>query len=98
MLASLGGLLGALAICACPAGAAEAAQSAKLHVSLSPERLRASTTIAFSFQLAAPDQALPAALTRLNVRLPPGMGIDTTGLATCRSALLAHGPRGCSRN
>ncbi len=95
MLAKLGGLLGALAICACPA---EAVQSAKLHVSLSPERLRASTTIAFDFQLTAPEEALPAALTRLNVHLPPGMGIDTTGLATCRSALLAHGPRGCSRN
>jgi hypothetical protein len=98
MLTRLGALLGALAVCACPAGAAEAAPGAKLHVSLSPARLRASTTIAFNFQLAAPDQALPAALTRLNVRLPAGMGIDTTGLATCRSALLVHGPRGCSRN
>jgi hypothetical protein len=98
MLARLGALIGALTMCACSAGAAQAAQSATLHVSLSPERLGASTTISFGFQITAPNNALPPALTLLKVRLPPGMGIDTTGLAICRSALLAHGPQGCSRN
>jgi hypothetical protein len=97
MIARIGALVGALAICVCPVGAAEAAQSAKLQVSLSPERLGASTTIAFGFQITAQGGELPAALTRLDVRLPPGMGVDTSGLATCaRSQLLAHGPRGCS--
>lgn len=91
-------LLGALALGACSADLAQATQSAKLQVSLSPERLGASTTITFAFQIIAPNHALPAALTLLDVRLPPGMGIDTRGLATCRTALLAHGPRGCSRN
>jgi hypothetical protein len=98
MLARLGALIGALTMCACSAGAAQAAQSAKLHVSLSPERLGASTTISFGFQITAPGAALPAALTLLDVRLPPGMGVDTRGLATCTPAALAHGPRGCSRN
>ncbi len=97
-LAAIGALGGALAICACPAGAAQAAQSAKLHVSLSPERLGASTTISFGFQITAPGLALPGALTLLDVRLPPGMGVDTSGLATCTPSALAHGPRGCSRN
>jgi hypothetical protein len=83
---------------ACSAGAAQAAQSAKLHVTLSPERLGASTTISFGFQITAPGQALPGALTLLDVRLPPGMGVDTSGLATCTPSALAHGPRGCSRN
>jgi hypothetical protein len=98
MSARIGALLGALAISASCAAAAQAAQSAKLHVSLSPERLGASTTIAFAFQITAPDHALPAALTLLDVRLPPGMGVDTTGLATCTPSALAHGPQGCSRN
>jgi hypothetical protein len=98
------GLLGVAALaCALTmfvfsAGDAEAAPSANLHVSLSPDRLGASTTIAFAFQITAPDHALPAALTLLNVRLPPGMGVDTSGLATCTPSALAHGPQGCSRN
>jgi hypothetical protein len=96
MLARVGALIGALAVCACLAGAAQAAQSANLHVSLSPDRLGASTTITFAFQITAPDHALPAALTLLDVRLPPGMGVDTSGLATCAPSALAHGPQGCS--
>jgi hypothetical protein len=85
-----------LATSAFSAGAAYAAQSAKLQVSLNPDRLRASTTIAFAFQITAPDHALPAALTLLDVRLPPGMGVDTSGLATCTPSALAHGVQGCS--
>ena len=98
------GLLGVAALaCALTmfvfsAGDAEAAPSANLHVSLSPDRVGASTTIAFAFQITVPDHALPAALTLLNVRLPPGMGVDTSGLATCTPSALAHGPQGCSRN
>jgi hypothetical protein len=92
-LAGIGALAGTLAIFA---GAAQATQSARLHVSLSPNRIGASTTISFSFQISAPNHALPPALTLLDVRLPSGMGVDTSGLATCkRSALLAHGPGGC---
>jgi hypothetical protein len=94
MRARTGALIGALAISTCPAGA-QAAQSAKLHVTLTPNRPGASTTIAFGFQITTPSHALPPALTLMDVRLPPGMGIDTRGLATCRSALLARGPRGC---
>jgi hypothetical protein len=97
MRARTAALIGALAIWICPA-CAQAAQSAKLHVSLSPNRVGASTTITFGFQITSPNHMLPPALTLLDVRLPPGMGIDTRGLATCRSALLAHGPQGCSRD
>ncbi len=96
--AKIAALLGALLICGRSAGAAEGAQSAKLHVGLDPERLGAGTTMSFGFTIAAPGGALPPALTLLDVRLPPGMGVDTNGLATCASSALAHGPRGCSRN
>jgi len=91
-----GGVL--LPICACLAGSADAAQSAGLQVSLHPERPGASTTLAFGFQIEDPEAALPPALTRLDVRLPAGMGVDTSGLATCPEAKLEHGPRGCSAN
>src|SRR5665811_5219 len=97
-LAGIAAVTGALTMFACSPGAAQATQSAKLQVSLSPDRLGASTTIAFAFQITAPGHALPAALTLLDVRLPPGMGVDTSGLATCTPSALAHGPQGCSRN
>src|ERR1035441_579433 len=96
MLGRVAAVIGVLAMCACSAGKADAAQSANLHVSLSPDRLGASTTITFGFQITAPGGALPAALTLLDVRLPPGMGGDTSGLATCMPSALAHGPQGCS--
>jgi hypothetical protein len=98
MNARIRALAGTLLICACSTGAAQAAQTAKLHVSLSPERLGASTTLAFGFQIEAPEGALPAALTQLDVRLPPGMGVNISGLATCSEAKLEHGPKGCSSN
>jgi hypothetical protein len=97
-LAGIGALLGALALGACLAGAAQAAQSAKLHVGLAPERLGAGTTISFAFTIEAPGGALPPALTLLDVRLPPGMGVETSDLATCTEAKLEHDPQGCSRN
>jgi hypothetical protein len=91
------------AICTCLAVRDAAAvtaptTTATLHVGLSPERLGASTTMSFDFTLATPGSPLPPALTLLDVRLPPGMGVDTTGLATCRPAQLARGPQGCSRD
>jgi hypothetical protein len=98
MKSRIGVLAGAVLICASLAGSASAAQSAKLQVSLNPKRLGASTTLAFGFQIKDPDGALPAALTRLEVRLPAGMGVDTSGLATCTEAKLERGPRGCSSN
>jgi hypothetical protein len=97
-LAGIGALGGVLLTCACSASAAQAAQSAKLQVSLSPKRLGASTTLAFGFQIEAPEGALPAALTQLDVRLPAGMGVDTSGLATCTEAKLEHGQKRCSPN
>jgi hypothetical protein len=98
MLTKRAVLIAAQAAFLFPPGATEAAQTAKLHVTLSPNQLGSSTTISFGFQIAATDNALPSALTLLKVRFPPGMGVDTTGLATCRAALLHHGPQGCSPN
>jgi len=89
-------LLSVVALCACSPAAAQALTTANLRVGVRPQRLGAGTTITFGFQIASAGQALPAALTRLVVRLPAGMGIDTSGLSSCASApLLAHGVNAC---
>jgi hypothetical protein len=98
MKGRIGVLAGAVLICASLTGSADAAQTAKLQVSFNPKRPGASTTLAFGFQIQDPEEALPAALTRLDVRLPAGMGIGTGGLATCTEAKLEHGSQGCSIN
>jgi hypothetical protein len=94
------GLLLALALATAaplPAGA----ETASLHASFSPNRLGASTTIAFSFKLQASGGGIPAPLTAIDLRLPPGIDYlsTTLGLATCGPAVLAaHGTVGCPPN
>ena len=95
-VAGLAALAGALLICAGSPTTAHAAQSAKLQVSLSPKRPGASTTLGFGFRIETPEGAFPAALTKLDVRLPAGMNVNTSGLATCSEAKLEHGSRSCS--
>jgi hypothetical protein len=83
---------------ACVAGLAQAAPLARLRISLSPERLGASTTMYFSFSIRDSAGGLPPALTVLDVRLPPGMNVDTAGLAVCTRRQLARGPSHCPAN
>jgi hypothetical protein len=89
-----------LACCAVPA-AADATETATLHTSFSPDKLGASTTIGFGFQIADPSGGLPAPLTSLSLNLPAGIDYVTTtlGLAICQPAnLLERGLAGCSPN
>jgi hypothetical protein len=89
-----------LACCALPASAG-AAETATLHTSFSPDKLGASTTIGFGFQIGDTGGGLPSPLTSLNLSLPPGIDyVSTTlGLAVCQPAsLVAHGLAGCSPN
>jgi hypothetical protein len=92
----------ALVATACaPARAVAASELATLHASFSPERLGASTTISFSFQLQTSEGLAPPPLTSMNLRLPAGMDYATTtlGLAICKpAAVLARGLGGCSPN
>ena len=84
-----------LVICACLGRRRRgAAQSAKLQVSLNPKRLGASTTIAFGFQIEDRRRGAAPALTQLDVRLPAGMGVDTSGLATCTRSQAGTRPAG----
>ncbi len=87
-----------LALCACLPVTARATQSAKLDVTLTPERLGKGTTIVFDFQIAAGDSQVPSPLTALDLSYPANLGIVTSGLglATCSlTALEVMGPPGC---
>lgn len=89
-----------LTLVAAPATAG-AAETVALHTSFSPDRLGASTTIGFGFEIANTDGGLPAPLQSLSLHLPAGIDYLTTtlGLAICQpAALLADGLAGCSPN
>ncbi len=90
--------------CACglvPA-VAGASETVTLHTSFSPNRLGASTTIGFGFQITNTTAGEPPApLSSLSLHLPAGINYlsTTLGLAICDpAALLARGLSGCSPN
>jgi hypothetical protein len=77
---------------------AQAVQSVRLHVTFDPERLSASTTVAFSIRIATPHDSVPPPLTALEVRYPGDLGVAVSGLGltTCSQAKLeALGVEGC---
>lgn len=89
-----------LACIAVPASAT-AAPTVVLHTSFSPNRLGASTTIGFGFDIAGPNGSIPPPLRSVSLKLPPGINYLTTtlGLAICQpAALLERGLAGCSPN
>jgi hypothetical protein len=90
-----------LAIGAAMAATAGASQTVVLHTSFSPERLGASTTIGFGFEIANSEGGLPSPLRSVSLKLPAGMNYlsTTLGLAICQpAALLARGIAGCPAN
>jgi hypothetical protein len=87
-------------LCAGPV-TASAEETVALHTSFSPNRLGASTTIGFGFDIAGPNGTAPAPLRSVSLRLPAGINYlsTTLGLAICQpAALLEHGLSGCSPN
>lgn len=89
----------ALAAGAAPAGAT--VEQASLHASFSPNRLGASTTIAFSFHLQTAQGTAPPPLTSVALQMPAGLNytLTTLGLSICQPAVLqANGPAGCPPN
>ena len=81
--------------------AAQASQTAKLKVSLTPNRLGAETTFAFGIKIATTDGQIPSPLTGFDLSLPTGLGLftSTLGQEICEPGiLLARGLKGCSPN
>jgi hypothetical protein len=84
-----------------PSAMAASAPTVVLHTSFSPNRLGASTTVGFGFDVAGPNGSVPSPLRSVSLKLPPGINYLTTtlGLAICQpAALLEHGLAGCSPN
>jgi hypothetical protein len=91
----------ALACAAAAASAAATTETAKLQASFSPNRLGASTTIKFGFQIATAEGLAPPPLTGIDLHMPAGMNYTTTtlGLSVCSpEQLQAEGPSACSPN
>jgi hypothetical protein len=76
-----------------------AAERVKLRTSFTPDRIEASTTIRFGFQIkSAVAGQVPPPLTNVDLHLPAGMGLGTStlGLANCdTTTLLERGPADC---
>lgn len=107
LLARLKGMTVALLACcgifAALATSAASAQEeiATLHTSFTPDRLGASTTIGFSFEVHTTDGLAPPPLTGMDLHMPAGMSyINTTlGLAICgRGTLESKGGEACPTN
>ncbi len=80
---------------------AAAAESVKLTVGLSPERLGAGTTLEFSARIDAPGGRVPSPLTGLALQYPANLSILASGLglATCTLPTLEDiGGTGCPKN
>lgn len=87
--------------CMSVASPARAAPTVRLTASFSPDRLGAGTTIKVGFRVAYPRGDPPLAATRLQLFLPPGLGIATSelGLQNCLlSQLVQEGRAGCPTN
>jgi hypothetical protein len=84
--------------CASWAAPARGAQHAQLEASFRPDRLGASTTIFFGFQIAGSYGAVPSPLTKLDLSYPESLNLATTGLgvqACSTQTLEVQGPTGC---
>ncbi|HVR05045.1 MAG TPA: hypothetical protein VMS02_03315 [Solirubrobacteraceae bacterium] len=92
----------ALLVCgAAPATAAATTETATLQASFSPDKLGASTTIAFGFKVATTEGLAPPPLTTIDLHMPAGMNYTTTtlGLAVCNPVKLQRdGPSACPAN
>jgi len=93
--------LATLLSCAPETSTAGAAQSASLHVTLTPEKPGRETTLGLAFNVSAPDGQIPSPLTAITLRMPRNLGIATSGLgtATCTPTRIeTSGPGACPAN
>lgn len=94
-------LLALLAIAGIAPANASARQVVHLHTAFHPDRLGASTTVAFDLVVKNTNGWVPAPVTNILVHFPAGMNpnVSELGLGICEpSALMDNGPQGCPHN
>jgi hypothetical protein len=95
-------LLAALIAAAClPATTVYAAPAAILHVSLTPDKLGQSSTLAFRLHINSPPGQSPPVVTELTLNYPSSLGLAVGGLGpvSCETTTLeAFGPKDCPSN
>lgn len=89
--------------CGClpAAAAAQAKEKATLTTSFTPDRLGATTTVGFSFNITTTEGLAPPPLNSIHLHMPAGMNYaeTTLGLAICQPEVLAtEGLAGCPVN
>ncbi|HEY3828135.1 MAG TPA: hypothetical protein VGL57_02955 [Solirubrobacteraceae bacterium] len=86
----------ALAMCLALCPSAQAATSASIAPSLSPNRLHAKSALTLTIHYTSNEAGLPTPLRRAILRLPAGLSLDIPTLRSCGLAQLqAHGASGC---
>jgi hypothetical protein len=86
----------ALSACAVLAASAHAETSATVTPLLSPDRLRARSTLSFTIRFADPSAGVPAPVRRSILRFPAGLTLEVPHLRSCSLAhLRARGASGC---
>ena len=86
----------AAALLGLPVAGAQASNIVTLTTSFQPNKLGSPTSLLFGMKIADSAGGAPTPISNAVVRLPAGMGVDTTGVSTCSKATLqASGPSGC---
>jgi hypothetical protein len=90
--------LATLLTCLSLTATAHAAQTVKLHATLTPERPGQGTTIGFGLQISTPAGHVPSPLTEVSISYPASLQVALSGLglASCSTEVLeTFGARGC---
>jgi len=90
-----------VAATACLPATAYASPAATLHVSLTPEQLGHSTTLAFQLHIDSPRGQSPPVITEMTLDYPSSLGLAVGGLGpvACLPRTLEElGPEGCPSN
>lgn len=86
----------AAALLAAPVAGAQATNIATITPQFQPDKLGSPTSLLFGMKIADSSGGAPTPISRAVVRLPAGMGVDTTGVGTCSQATLqSGGPSAC---
>jgi hypothetical protein len=93
-------LVAALVACACvPIASAQAAETATINASFSPDVLGAPTNVLGSAVVDTTDGSIPSPLTKIVIKGPAGTTLNLNGVSTCNAVKLeAQGPSACPKS